>query len=91
MYTSLEPFIGKFCNFSNDICEKGINYDYIGSLSYDKKKELIDFENDVKIARSTVYYHESVYSTSFLKRQEEILEELLEKKWNRAFRILSLR
>ena len=78
--TSLEPFIGKFCNFSNDICEKGLNYDSIESMSYDKKKELINFENNVKIARSTVYYHESVFSESFLKRQDEILSELLKQK-----------
>ena len=78
--TSLEPFISKFCNFSNDICEKGLNYDSIEYLSYGKKKELMNFENNVKIARSTTYYHESVYSEPFLKRQEEILAELLEQK-----------
>ena len=77
--TSLEPFISKFCNFSNDICEKGLNYDYIGLLSYGKKKELIRFENNINIARSTVYYHESCFSESFLKRQEEINSELLKK------------
>ena len=80
LYTSLEPFISKFCNFSNDICEKGVNYDYIDYLSYGKKKELISLENNVKIGRSTVYYHTSVYGESFLKRQEEITTELLKQK-----------
>lgn len=75
--TSLEPFISKYCNFSNDICEKGLNYEYIGSLSYGKKKELIHFENNIKISRSTVYYHESVFSEEFLKRQERLNAELL--------------
>lgn len=80
LLTSLEPFISKFCNFSNDICEKGMNYDYIDYLSYGKKKELIRLENNVKIARSTVYYHASVFTESFLKRQEEINAELLKQK-----------
>ena len=57
--TSLEPFISKYSNYSYDICEKGLNYDYIDYLSYSKKSELIKFESNIKIARSTVYYHES--------------------------------
>ena len=78
--TSLEPFISKYSNYSYDICEKGLNYDYIGQLSYDKKRELIHFENNIKIARQTVYYHESIYSESFLKRQEELNYDLLKQK-----------
>lgn len=78
--TSLEPFISKFCNYSNDICEKGLNYNYINYMSYGKKKELIHLENEINIARSTVYYHESIYSESFLKRQEEINMNLLKQK-----------
>lgn len=75
--TSLEPFISKFRNFSNDVCEKGLNYDYIGIISYGKKKELIWLENDINIARSTIFSHESIFSESFLKRQEEMNAELL--------------
>ena len=75
--TSLEPFISKFCNFSNDICEKGLNYDYIGYISYGKKKELIMFENEINVARSTLFYHESLFSDAFIKRQEELNAELL--------------
>lgn len=78
--TSLEPFISKYSTYSYDICEKGLNYDYIGYLSYDKKRELINFENNIKIARQTVYYHESTYDELFLKRQEEINQELLKKR-----------
>lgn len=78
--TSLEPFISKYSTYSYDICEKGLNYDYIGYLSYDKKRELIKFENDIKIARQTIYYHESTYDELFLKRQEEINQELLKEK-----------
>ena len=42
--TSLEPFISKYCNYSNDIAEKALNYDFFGLISYEKKCELIDFE-----------------------------------------------
>ena len=80
LVTSLEPFISKFSTYSYDICEKGMNYDYIGYLSYDKKREMINFENNIKIARTTIYYHESIYDESFLKRQEEINQELLKQK-----------
>lgn len=45
--TSLEPFIKKYCNYSCDICVKGLNYDTIGYLSYEKKTEIIRFENGV--------------------------------------------
>jgi len=31
--TSLEPFIKQYCNYSYDIGEKCLNYDYIGYLS----------------------------------------------------------
>ena len=41
--TSLEPFINRYSNYSHDICEKGLNYDYIAYLSYDKKREFDKF------------------------------------------------
>lgn len=75
--TSLEPFIRANANFSYDICEKCLNYDYIGYLSYDKKTELISFENQVEMPRQTAYYFESIYDNDFLKRQEEALMNLL--------------
>ena len=30
--TKLDPFISENCNFSHDICEKSLNYEYIGML-----------------------------------------------------------
>ena len=78
--TSLEPFISKFCNYSNDICERGLLYDYIGLLSYEKKGEMIYLEHGVKIPRQTTYYHESNFSEAFLKRQEKMNAKLLKQK-----------
>ena len=77
--TSLEPFIKKYGNFSYDICEKVLHYDYIAYLSYDKKTEMIRFENGVKMSRQTAYYFESLYDEDFLKRQEKQLRKLLKK------------
>ena len=42
--TSLEPFIRANCNYSYEICEKCLHYDYIGYLSYDKKTEMMKLE-----------------------------------------------
>lgn len=75
--TSLEPFIKQYCNYSFDIGEKCLNYDYIGYLSYEKKAEMIRFENGVEMPRQTAYYFESIYDDDFLNRQEEQLAELL--------------
>ncbi len=75
--TSLEPFIKEYCNYSYDIGEKCLNYDYIGYLSYEKKAEMIRFENGVEMPRQTAYYFESIYDDDFLNRQEQQLAELL--------------
>lgn len=75
--TSLEPFIRENCNYSLEICEKCLHYDYIGYLSYDKKTEMIKLENGVKMPRQTAYYFESLYDDEFLKIQEKQVMELL--------------
>ena len=77
--TSLEPFIKRNCNYSYNIFEKGLWYDTIFYASYGKKSELIKFENNVSIPRSTVYYHENTYFDIFIRRQEKIIFQLLEK------------
>ena len=41
---------------------------------------MINFENNIKIARQTVYYHESTYDETFLKKQEKINMDLLKEK-----------
>ena len=75
--TSLEPFISRYCNYSNDIAEKALNYDFFVLISYVKKSELKDFENDVQIPHQTLYQLTTVFSELFLTRQEKINEELL--------------
>ena len=77
--TSIEDYIPKNSNYSYDIVEKGLNYDTITYMPYEAKSEIINLENNIKIPRQTVYYHESTYTGEFLKRQEEINLKLLEK------------
>lgn len=55
-----------------------MNYDTIGYLSYEKKTEMIRFENGVKMPQQTAYYFESIYTEDFLKRQEEEIAKFLE-------------
>ena len=45
-----------------------------------KKSEMIYLEHGVKIPRQTTYYHESIFSEAFLKRQEEMNAKLLEQR-----------
>ena len=57
--TCLEKFIERNSNYSREICEKSVNYGCIGYLPYQKKAELINLENGIKLNRQTAYYHES--------------------------------
>ena len=41
---------------------------------------MIYLEHGVKIPRQTTYYHESIFSEAFLKRQEEMNAKLLEQR-----------
>lgn len=78
--TSLKEFIPENSNFSYDMRERCLNYEYISYLSYEKKAEMIKFENKVKMSRQTAYHFESIYDERFLKRQEHKLAELLKEK-----------
>ena len=75
--TSLEKFIKRYSNYTRTICEKSLEYESIEYLSFQKKAEFIELENGIRLNRQTVYYHESVYSDSFITRKEENLQKLL--------------
>lgn len=69
-----------FAIILNDICEKGLNYTYIGTPSYEQKRDIILLENNINMSRQTVYYHETVYGEVFMQRQEELNMKLLKEK-----------
>lgn len=75
--TSLEKFIKRFSNYTHSICEKALEYESISYLPYQKKSELIELENGIKLNRQTIYYHESTYSDSFITQKEENLQKIL--------------
>ena len=75
--TSLENFIKRYSNYTLAICKKSLEYESIAYLSYQKKAELIKLENELKLNRRTVYYHESKYLESFITQKEENLQKLL--------------
>ena len=75
--TNLEKFIKRFSNYTRPICEKALEYESISYLPYQKKSELIELENGIKLNRQTVYYHESTYSDSFITQKEENLQKIL--------------
>lgn len=75
--TNLENFIKRYSNYTRAICEKSLEYESIAYLSYQKKAELIEIENGIKLPRQTAYYHESKYSESFITKKEENLQKLI--------------
>ena len=76
-YTNLESFIKRYSNYTRAICQKSIEYESIGYLSYQKKVEFIKLENGISLNRQTAYYHESTYGDTFITQKEENLQKLL--------------
>jgi hypothetical protein len=75
----LEQFIDKFCNYSRDLREFGLNADGIDYFSYEKKSDFIELITGVKIPRSTIYYHENVLSEEYLAKKEKKIAIMLKK------------
>ena len=75
--TSLENFIKRYSNYTRSICEKALEYESISYLPYQKKAELIELENGIRLNRQTVYYHESTYADSFITQKEDDLQKIL--------------
>ena len=75
--TSLENFIKRYSNYTHSICEKALEYESISYLPYQKKAELIELENGIRLNRQTVYYHESTYADSFITQKEDDLQKIL--------------
>ena len=67
----------KYSNYTRAICEKSLEYESITYRPYQKKAEIIKLENEIRLNRQTVYYHESTYDESFITLKEENLKKLL--------------
>ena len=75
--TSLENFIKRYSNYTRSICQKALEYESISYLPYQKKAELIEIENKIRLNHQTVYYHESTYADSFITQKEEEIQKIL--------------
>ena len=78
--TSLENFIKRNSNYTRSICEKALEYEKIEYSSYQKKAELIELENNIKLNRQTVYYHESTYANTYITQKEKHLQKNIKKR-----------
>ena len=67
----LNKFIDKYCNYTNDLREFGLNTSLIGYLSYEKKVDFIEWITGVEIPISAVYYHEKALSDEYLAEKEK--------------------
>jgi DNA repair exonuclease SbcCD ATPase subunit len=77
--TCLKKFIDKYCNYTRDIREFGLNTGCIAYCSYDKKSELIELVAGVNLSRSTVHYHEKTLADEYLARKEKEMNAMIKK------------
>ena len=91
--TSLENFIKRYSNYTRSICQKALEYESISYLPYQKKAELIEIENKIRLNRQTVYYHESTYAdsvTNLIINDQVMLQEDFDKEFLEIFLKYSL-
>jgi IS1 family transposase len=75
----LEKFIDKYCNYTNDMREFGLNTSLINYSSYEKKSDFIEMITGVKIPRQTIYYHEKTLSEEYLAKKEKEMAQMIKK------------
>ena len=76
---STEEYKDKWCNYSNEFKEKGVELSYIAPVSYDQKSELIYLENGNHIPRNTVYANQMQKAPPILEQNNKIIEEEINK------------
>ena len=75
--TSLETFIGKYCNYTLEIKELSLNFSTISYSSYENKANYINLIYDVKICRQTSYISQSALIDQYLDAEEKKVSELI--------------
>jgi len=75
----LNNFIDKYCNYTRDLREFGLNTGLIDYFSYEKKSDLMELIAGVIIPRSTIYYHERRLSADYLDKKEKEIAEMIKK------------
>lgn len=77
--TNFKQFVDNSSNYTNTVMHWGVKLSEIGQESYDKKSELFETLFDIKLPRSTVFYHENNVSDSYLEEKKQQVEEIVER------------
>lgn len=77
--TSLETFIGKYCNYTLEIKELSLNFSTISYSSYENKANYINLIYDVKMSRQTSYISQSALIDQYLEKEEKIVNQSIKK------------
>ena len=77
--TSLENFIGKYCNYTLEIKELSLNFSTISYSSYENKANYINLIYDVKMSIQTSYISQSALIDQYLEKEEKIDNQSIKK------------
>lgn len=77
--TSLEMFIGKYCNYTLEIKKLSLKFSTIAYSSYENKANYINLIYDIKMSRQTSYISQSCLIDQYLHKEENKINKLIKK------------
>ena len=77
--TSLETFIGKYCNYTLEITKLSLNFSTITYSSYENKANYINLIHDIKMSRQTSYISQTALIDQYLDKEENRVRKLIKK------------
>ena len=77
--TSLETFIGKYCNYTLEIKKLSLNFSTITYSSYENKANYINLIHDIKMSRQTSYISQTALIDQYLDKEENRVRKLIKK------------
>lgn len=77
--TSLETFIGKYCNYTLEIKKLSLNFSTITYSSYENKTNYINLIHDIKMSRQTSYISQTALIDQYLDKEENRVRKLIKK------------
>lgn len=77
--TSLETFIGKYCNYTLEIKKLSLNFSTIAYSSYENKANYINLIYGVKMSRQTSYVSQSSLIDQYLNKEENRINKSIKK------------
>ena len=77
--TSLETFIGKYCNYTLEIKKLSLNFSTITYSSYENKANYINLIYDIKMSRQTSYISQTALIDQYFDKEENKVRKLIKK------------